>query len=69
VETGTGTGTGTGLEEVGTDMNGIYQVTSASGGEWEDNDIDAGTAGGTNVKTQNSNFQRTFKLKIGETEQ
>lgn len=61
--------TGTGLEEVGIDMNGIYQVTSASGGEWEDNDIDAGTAGGTNVKTQNSNFQRTFKLKIGETEQ
>lgn len=61
--------TGTGLEEVGIDMNGIYQVTSASGGEWEDNDIDAGTAGGTNVKPQNSNFQRTFKLKIGETEQ
>ena len=61
--------TGTGLEEVGIDMNGIYQVTSASGGEWKDNDIDAGTAGGTNVKTQNSNFQRTFKLKIGETEQ
>lgn len=61
--------TGTDLEEVGIDMNGIYQVTSASGGEWEDNDIDAGTAGGTNVKTQNSNFQRTFKLKIGETEQ
>lgn len=61
--------TGTGLEEVGIDMNGIYQVTSASGGEWEDNDIDAGTAGGTNVKTQNSNFQRTFKLKIEETEQ
>lgn len=61
--------TGTGLEEVGIDMNGIYQVTSASGGEWEDNDIDAGIAGGTNVETQNSNFQRTFKLKIGETEQ
>lgn len=61
--------TGTGLEEVGIDMNGIYQVTSASGGEWEGNDIDAGTAGGTNVETQNSNFQRTFKLKVGEKEQ
>jgi len=36
-------------------MNGIYQVTSASGGEWEDNDIDAGTAGGTE-EAQNSNF-------------
>lgn len=61
--------TGTGLEEVGIDMNGIYQVASASGGEWEDNDIDAGTAGGTDVETQNSNFQRTFKLKTTKGEQ
>lgn len=61
--------TGTGLEEVGIDMNGIYQVTSASGGEWEDNDIDAGTVGGTNVEAQNSNFQRTFKLKTTKGEQ
>lgn len=61
--------TGTGLEEVGIDMNGIYQVTSASGGEWEDNDIDAGTASGTDVKAQNSNFQRTFKLKTTKGEQ
>lgn len=61
--------TGTGLEEVGIDMNGIYQVTSASGGEWEDNDIDAGTAGGTAVGAQNSNFQRTFKLKTTKGEQ
>lgn len=56
--------TGTGLEEVGTDMNGIYQVTSASGKEWEDNDIDAGTVGGTPPESQNSNFQRTFKLNV-----
>lgn len=61
--------TGTGLEEVGIDMDGIYQVTSASGGEWEDNDIDAGTAGGTDVEAQNSNFQRTFKLKTTKEEQ
>lgn len=61
--------TGTGLEEVGIDMNGIYQVTSASGGEWKDNDIDAGTTGGTNIETQNSNFQRTFKLKTTKGEQ
>ena len=61
--------TGTSLEEVGIDMNGIYQVTSASGGEWEDNDIDAGTAGGTDVGAQNSNFQRTFKLKTTKGEQ
>lgn len=61
--------TGTGLEEVGIDMDGIYQVTSASGGEWEDNDIDAGTAGGTDVEAQNSNFQRTFKLKTTKGEQ
>lgn len=61
--------TGTGLEEVGIDMNGIYQVTSASGGEWEDNDIDAGTASGTDVEAQNSNFQRAFKLKTTKGEQ
>ena len=61
--------TGTGLEEVGIDMNGIYQVTSASGGEWEDNDIDAGTASGTDVEAQNPNFQRTFKLKTTKGEQ
>lgn len=61
--------TGTGLEEVGIDMDGIYQVTSASGGEWEDNDIDAGTAGGTDVEAQNSNFQRKFKLKTTKGEQ
>lgn len=61
--------TGTGLEEVGIDMNGIYQVTSASGGEWEDNDIDAGTASGKDVEAQNSNFQRTFKLKTTKGEQ
>lgn len=54
--------TGTGLEEVGIDMNGIYQVTHADGGEWEDNDINSGAAGGTDIEKQNSNFQRTFKL-------
>lgn len=56
--------TGTGLEEVGIDMNGIYQVTHADGGEWEDNDINSGTAGETDIKKQNSNFQRTFKLNV-----
>lgn len=56
--------TGTGLEEVGIDMNEIYQVTHADGGEWEDNDINSGTAGGTDIEKQNSNFQRTFKLNV-----
>lgn len=56
--------TGTGLEEVGIDMNGIYQVTHADGGEWEDNDINSGTAGGTDIEKQNSNFRRTFKLNV-----
>lgn len=56
--------TGTGLEEVGIDMNGIYQVTHADGGEWEDNDINSGTTGGTDIEKQNSNFQRTFKLNV-----
>lgn len=57
--------TGTGLEEVGIDMKGTYKVTSADGGEWNGNDISTGSGS----ETQNSNFQRTFKLKIGETEQ
>lgn len=57
--------TGTGLEEVGIDMNGTYKVTSADGGEWEDNNISTG--GGS--EDQNSNFQRTFKLKVGDQEQ
>lgn len=56
--------TGTGLEEVGIDMNGIYQVTHADGGEWKDNDINSETAGGTDIEKQNSNFQRTFKLNV-----
>lgn len=56
--------TGTGLEEVGIDMNGIYQVTHADGREWEDNDINSGTTGGTDIEKQNSNFQRTFKLNV-----
>lgn len=56
--------TGTGLEEVGIDMNGIYQVIHADGGEWEDNDINSGTTGGTGIEKQNSNFQRTFKLNV-----
>lgn len=58
--------TGTGLEEVGTDMKGLYQVDTVDGGEWEGNDINSGTQGGTPLETQNSNFQRTFKLKVGE---
>lgn len=57
--------TGTGLEEVGIDMNGTYKVTSADGGEWNENNISTGAGS----ETQNSNFQRTFKLKLGETEQ
>ena len=56
--------TGTGLEEVGIDINGIYQVTHADGGEWEDNDINSGTTGRTDIEKQNSNFQRTFKLNV-----
>ncbi len=65
----TETTTGTGLEEVGIDMNGIYQVTHADGGEWSGNDINTGITGGTDIANQNSNFQRTFKLKVGNKEQ
>lgn len=65
----TQTTTGTGLEEVGTDMKGLYQVDTVDGGEWKGNDINSGTQGGTPLETQNSNFQRTFKLRVGEEEQ
>lgn len=61
--------TGTGLEEVGIDMKGLYQVTTASGGEWEGNNIDTDSKGGVPLETQNSNFQRTFKLKTDQGEQ
>ena len=53
---------GTGLEEIGIDMAKFpYQVTHADGGEGV-TDINAGTAGGTDIESQNSNFQRTYKF-------
>lgn len=54
--------TGTGLEEIGTDMNGIYQVTKADGGEGV-KDINTNDSDTTD---QNSNFQRTFQLGDSE---
>ena len=60
---------GSGLEEIGIDMaNFPYQVTHADGGEWTNNDINAGTTGGTDVTSQNSNFQRTYKFGDAETD-
>lgn len=54
---------GSGLEEIGIDMASFpYQVTHADGGEWTNNDINAGTTGGTDISSQNSNFQRTYKF-------
>lgn len=60
--------TGTGLEEVGIDMNAYpYNVTSATGGEMNTgNDYDTNS---TSTGTQNSNFQRTFKLNSNGTQQ
>ena len=59
----------TGLEEIGIDMKTFpYQVTHADGGEWTNNDINAGTTGGTDVTSQNSNFQRTYKFGEAETD-
>ena len=53
---------GTGLEEIGIDMAKFpYQVTHADGGEGV-TDINAGTTGGTDISSQNSNFQRTYKF-------
>ena len=59
----------TGLEEIGIDMKTFpYQVTHADGGEWTNNDINAGTTGGTDIDSQNSNFQRTYKFGDAETD-
>ena len=60
---------GSGLEEIGIDMKTFpYQVTHADGGEWTNNDINAGTTGGTDIDSQNSNFQRTYKFGNAETD-
>lgn len=64
----TSTTIGTGLEEIGIDIAKFpYQVTHADGGEGV-TDINAGTAGGTDVTSQNSNFQRTYKFGEAETD-
>ena len=64
----TATTIGTGLEEIGIDMASFpYQVTHADGGEGLDS-INAGTTGGTDIETQNSNFQRTYKFGDAETD-
>ena len=62
----TSTTIGTGLEEIGIDMADFpYQVTHADGGEGV-TDINAGTTGGTDIESQNSNFQRTYKFGEGD---
>ena len=59
---------GTGLEEIGIDMAKFpYQVTHADGGEGV-TDINAGTTNGTDIDSQNSNFQRTYKFGDAETD-
>lgn len=50
-------------EAVGTDMNGLYNVTSADGGEGVENITTT-----PNTSDQNSNFQRTFNLNFGNNE-
>ena len=44
-----------------------YQVTHADGGEGVSS-INSGIAGGTDIETQNSNFQRTYKFGEAETD-
>lgn len=59
---------GSGLEEIGIDMKTFpYQVTHADGGEGV-TDINAGTTGGTDINSQNSNFQRTYKFGDSDTD-
>lgn len=57
--------TKSGLEEIGTDIAGDYKVTT--NGDWVD-DGKGGlkfSAASTEAETENSNFQRTFKLNLG----
>lgn len=64
----TSTTIGTGLEEIGIDIASFpYQVTHADGGEGVA-DINAGTDGGTDISSQNSNFQRTYKFGDNDTD-
>ena len=64
----TSTTIGTGLEEIGIDMADFpSQVTHADGGEGV-TDINAGTTGGTDISSQNSNFQRTYKFGDSDTD-
>jgi hypothetical protein len=59
------TGGGAYQQDIGIDMATYpYQVTHADGGEGV-TDINAGTAGGTDIATQNSNFQRTYVFDDG----
>ena len=59
---------GSGLEEIGIDIaNFPYQVTHADGGEGVTS-INSGIAGGTDIDSQNSNFQRTYKFGDAETD-
>ena len=59
---------GSGLEEIVIDMKTFpYQVTHADGGEGV-TDINAGTTGGTDILSQNSNFQRTYKFGDNDTD-
>lgn len=59
------TGNGDYSQNIGIDMAKYpYQVTHADGGEGV-SDINADTAGGTDIETQNSNFQRTYVFDDG----
>ena len=58
------TSTGDYKQPIGIDMETYpYHVTHADGGEGV-NDINSGTADGTDIETQNSNFQRTYVFDV-----
>jgi hypothetical protein len=60
------TGSGPYKQDIGIDMATYpYKVTHSSGTLSEYN---SGTAGGTDIETQNSNFQRTYKFNVNGTE-
>lgn len=61
------TSTGNYQQPIGIDMKTYpYKVTHADGGEGVD-DVNSGTADGTDIETQNSNFQRTYVFDVNGT--
>lgn len=64
---GAAAGLATGMNYIGNDLNGgLYHVTSATGGEFDEDGNDYDTCPDNEDANQHSNFQRTYVLNDGE---